>query len=82
MKLDFEAKAVLILILLFLGDTFLFDLPYVWSWGGADSGNDTIDYLHAINRKMNIMFWFMVLMILRIGIALDYQFKKINKEEE
>ena len=82
MKLDFEAKAVLIILLIFVGDSFLFDLPYVWSWGGADSGNDTIDYLHAMNRKMNLMFGFLAILIIKLGLSLEYSINRTNKEEE
>ena len=55
--MKYSATTIVVGILLFLGflDTFSYDLPNIWSWGGAESGNLTIDYLHALNRKINLL---------------------------
>jgi len=41
-------------ILFTLADSFIYDLPYAWSMGGGYSPDDSINFLHAINRKINL----------------------------
>ena len=64
MKSDRGLFAIGILLLFLFLDSFSFDLPYVMSSGGAESGNLTIDYLHAINRKINLLIMLVVLCLL------------------
>ena len=51
---------VFLLVLIPLMDSFIFELPYVWSTGGGYSSDVSINYLHAMNRKMNIAFAFII----------------------
>ena len=63
--MKYSATAIVVGILFFFSflDTFSYYLPYIWSWGGAESGNLTIDYLHALNRKINIL-------IMLVGVSI------------
>ena len=55
------------LIAIPLGDSFIYDLPYVWSMGGGYSPDDSVNFLHAINRKINIFLLFGFTLLFAIG---------------